>query len=80
MSLTCKVSVRKLLHELSIHFIAESPKFLLWVPHRPHRQLLVQGHSQGVVSGADGKVAVIKLLNVENEGSSSLDSAHSADF
>ncbi len=70
--LTCKVSLQKLLHELWVRHILEGPELLVRVPHGLEHKLLVYGDQGAVVNGANGKAALIKGLDIQDDGSWSL--------
>jgi hypothetical protein len=70
--ITCKVNLQKLLHELWICLILEGPQLLVRVPYGLECKLLVYGDQGTVINGADGKAALIKGLDIQDDGSWSL--------
>lgn len=72
--LTCEVNLQKLLHELWVCLILEGPELVGRVPYGLGCKLLVYGDKGTVVIGADGKAALIKGLDIQDDGSWSLHS------
>jgi len=64
--------LQKLLHELWVCLILEGPELAGRVPYGLECKLLVYGDKGTVVNGADGKAALIKGLDVQDDGSWSL--------
>lgn len=70
--LTCKVNLQKLLHELWVCLVLEGPELVGRMPYRLSCKLLVYRDKGTVVNGADGKAALIKGLDIQDDGSWSL--------
>ena len=70
--LTCKVNLQKLLHELWVCLILEGPQLVGRVPYGLECELLVYGDQGTAVNRADGKAALIKRLDIQDDGSCSL--------